>query len=266
MENDIFTISDDEAYKILEKALWPEGVYCPHCKAKANLLACRRVYQCTSCGRQFSLKSRSIMRHSHLSPKTWLIALSLVCEDSGINAVKLASILHISYKASWLLLQKIRSIMRLTNRHATKFLRKLIKTFFFLPGIKRRQRKDFSPMQVVEIDEEGLPSTLHIHLVDDITSNWLADFFGRFFRHTTVEKRIPWLPSLGEELKNLLEDVYHHGCRKHMQRYLDEFCFRYNIPNPEARFQQLLTRLGKRRQLLPWKKLVDEPLILPLGA
>ncbi|URA10323.1 IS1595 family transposase [Thermospira aquatica] len=266
MEKDFFTLSEKESYQILEKALWPEGAICPRCKEKAHLLSCRLVYQCPKCGRQFSLKSQSIMRKSHLSPKIWLSAMFLVCQDGGINAVKLSQLLHISYKASWLLLQKLRSLMRLTTRHHTKSLRKLVKTFFFLSGIKRKQRKNFSPMQVVEIDADDTPSKLHIHLVDDVSSDWLSDFFGKLFRHTPVEKRTPWLSHINDGLKNLLEDVYHYGCRKHMQRYLDEFCFRFNIEGVSSRLEELLRRLGKRRQLLPWKKLVSEGLILPIHA
>ncbi|URA09711.1 IS1595 family transposase [Thermospira aquatica] len=135
MEKDFFTLSENGAYQILEKALWPEGAICPHCKAKAHLLSCRLVYQCTKCGRQFSLKSQSIMRKSHLSPKVWLIAIFLVSQDGGINAVKLSQLLHISYKASWLLLQKLRSLMRLTNRHYTTQnpYENLLKPFSFFP-------------------------------------------------------------------------------------------------------------------------------------
>ncbi|URA09712.1 transposase [Thermospira aquatica] len=121
-------------------------------------------------------------------------------------------------------------------------------------------------MQVVEIDADDTPSKLHIHLVDDVSIDWLSDFFGKFFRHTPVEKRTPWLSNLHDGLKELLEGVYHYGCRKHMQRYLDEFCFRFNIEDASTRLQELLKRLGKRRQLLPWKKLIAEGLILPIHA
>ncbi|URA10633.1 IS1595 family transposase [Thermospira aquatica] len=148
MEKDFFTLSENRAYQILEKALWPEG---PIAGVRQRLtFSCRLVYQCPKCGRQFSLKSQSIMRKSHLSPKIWLSAMFLVCQDGGINAVKLSKLLHISYKASWLLLQKLRSLMRplAITRNPSE---SLSKPFSFSPASNAAKEKTFLPCRLSKL-------------------------------------------------------------------------------------------------------------------
>ncbi len=41
--------------------VWPDGIVCPHCKAKdAHFIATRRIWRCISCKKQFSIKVGTI--------------------------------------------------------------------------------------------------------------------------------------------------------------------------------------------------------------
>ncbi|MFN4217328.1 MAG: transposase, partial [Brevinematales bacterium] len=107
MTKSVFTYSHEEVIRFFENLFWKEKVLCPRCKHPAYHLSTRPLYQCTHCRHQFSIKSISIMRKSHLSLKTWLCAIAIICEGN-VNGVMLSKHLGVSYKAAWLLFHKVR--------------------------------------------------------------------------------------------------------------------------------------------------------------
>jgi len=154
----------------------------------------------------------------------------------------------------------MKAILSRENPHFQRFSR----GFFLLPGLKTYQWTTNTPFQLVchasrpEGDEK-----LAIHLLSCFSPE-VTETFPRLAR-----RRVP-LPEAGGEylaifqsLCRMLGETYHYGCRKHPQRYVDEFCFRFSYPDEEKRFSLLLEALRCRSLRLPWKTLVSEPL-LPL--
>ncbi|MGC8765655.1 MAG: transposase, partial [Brevinematia bacterium] len=39
---------------------------------------------------------------------------------------------------------------------------------------------------------------------------------------------LKWLNLLMHNIKSVMKGTYHSGCRKHLQLYLDEYCYRFN--------------------------------------
>ncbi|NPV38797.1 MAG: hypothetical protein HPY78_05930, partial [Brevinematales bacterium] len=65
-----------------------------------------------------------------------------------------------------------------------------------------------------------------------------------------------------QQLVNRLENLYHHGCRKHPQRYIDEFCLFSLYQDFDLRMKKLLSMINREDLLLPYKTLIQESIVL----
>jgi hypothetical protein len=135
----------------------------------------------------------------------------------------------------------------------------LVYLFFTLPGISRRQKTQKSPVETIEADNAF--SALHIHLTESHHRHRQVQHFGKAFlkrKRATPRKVSPII----EKVRQLLRETYHNGCRQHPQRYLDEFCFRWNVA-ADKRFWEVFQNLVLPP--LPYKRLVAESLVLPVA-
>jgi transposase-like protein len=71
------------------------------------------AYQCNDCREQFSVTVGTIMEQSHLPIRTWLMAFSILCSaKKGISALQLQRQLGIgSYRSAWHMAHRIRHAM-----------------------------------------------------------------------------------------------------------------------------------------------------------
>ena len=102
------------AKRWFEKLRWPDGERrCFHCQA----VGCVRdvphakpmPYRCGTCGKYFSLRTGSLMKHSKLSLRIWAIAVYLMLNHpKGVSSIQLAKLLGITQKSAWFLGHRIR--------------------------------------------------------------------------------------------------------------------------------------------------------------
>ena len=93
---------------------WPDGFVCPACGGgRAVALKSRpRLLECLDCGRQTSLTAGTAMHRSKLPLTTWFWAAHVMATHSnGMSARQLEEQLGVTYKAAWLLAQKLRRSM-----------------------------------------------------------------------------------------------------------------------------------------------------------
>ena len=100
---------------LLYQLKWPTGFICPRCQhSHAYKIQTRRLplFECCACRHQTSLIAGTIMERSRTPLHKWFTALWLVSRsDIGIHAVRLSSIIQVTYKTAWLMLHKIRVTM-----------------------------------------------------------------------------------------------------------------------------------------------------------
>ncbi|MCX7883394.1 MAG: transposase [Brevinematales bacterium] len=260
MVNQMPTYTNEEAIQFFENLFWGKNILCPRCNHTVYRLTSRPLYQCSHCRHQFSLKSLSIMRNSHLPLTTWLLALAIISQGNT-NAVHLASRLGISYPSAWLLFHKIRNLMRALSQQHKRHFRYILKSFFFLPGIKNLQKRNGTPFQRIECTTPSSPSLFHIHLTATISPKILANVCSQRISLLSQETS-PSFFILFKNLHHRLASLYHYGCRKHPQRYIDEFCFFSWCSAPSDRREKLLSLISHGNLLLPYRKLIQEPMLL----
>lgn len=251
----------------LFKLRWPEGFRCPRCDCdSAYLLEKRMLYQCTSCKHQTSLTAGTVMHKTRTPLVKWFWAIYLVSTDKrGLSALALSRKVGIGLKCAWTMLHKIRKAME--ARDAAYQLAGLIQVddAFFNGGINnggdKRGRgtnkvpvivmaavKDdaitFAKMEVIDdVDSANIKSVLVEHIAPGQTIR--SDGYPAYniakkasFSHdkqiiypkngTPRHDVLKWVNILVSNAKAFILGTYHGVRKKHLQRYLDEFCYRFN--------------------------------------
>lgn len=116
--------TEDDCLDYLESLRWPKGeIFCVHCGKIGHVSKITReakgknkrtrIYQCMSCGQQFSATSGTIFHDSHLPLTKWFVAIALICEaKKGVGACQLQRHIGGSYRTSWYLAHRIREAMQ----------------------------------------------------------------------------------------------------------------------------------------------------------
>jgi transposase-like protein len=115
----------DKAREHLEKLLWPNGPFCPHCgnsdPERITKLAGKStrpgVFKCNECEKPFSVTVGTVFESSHVPLNKWLYAAhKLNSGKKGTSAHQLHRELGVSYKTAWFMAHRIREAM--TDRKA----------------------------------------------------------------------------------------------------------------------------------------------------
>jgi len=109
--------NDNEARKMLERILWPNGLVCPHCGVVGHAYPTKRegVYRCAEaeCRKDFTITMKTIMERSHIALHKWLQGFHLMTSSKkGVSAHQLHRTLGITYKTAWFMAHRIREAMR----------------------------------------------------------------------------------------------------------------------------------------------------------
>ena len=272
--------SEEACREKLYNMRWPQGFRCPRCgHDKYYDLPNRSLYQCKACKYQSSVTAGTVMHKTRTRLMKWFWAIFLASDDKrGISALQLSKKIDISHKVAWTMLHKIRQAMK--QRDAYYQLAGLIQTddSFFKSGpteggdkkgrgtkkipviiqaSTRGEVLEFAKMRVVSAvsrDEIKHVVQTDIHPQQTIkTDGWLAYRIVGEMGHTHApeviygdkgsnnHKSLKWVHILASNAKAFLLGTYHGvGC-KHLQAYLDEFCYRFNRrKRPAQLFDRLL--------------------------
>jgi transposase-like protein len=102
----------DVAHSYFAEMRWPNGPVCPRCgSADVRYLAKYRRFQCshTHDGRQFTVKTGSVMEDSPLGLDKWAVGFWLeVNAKNSISSYEIHRALGITQKSAWFMLHRIR--------------------------------------------------------------------------------------------------------------------------------------------------------------
>ena len=259
--------TEELCYDALYKLRWPEGFQCPSCgHDKACQLTIRKLQQCNRCHRQTSLTAGTIFAATKLPLTLWFQAIYLITQDKqGVSAMKLHRQLGISYKAAWLMKQKLMQVMM--ERDDKKPLSGFIELDDAYLGGERtgckrgRGAAGKTPfVAAVETTSEHAPvrvkltvvkgfrtdeilswSQQHIARGSTVISDGLACFNAVVDagcahdkivcgggRASVEESEFYWANTILGNLKSALRSSYHALRPQYAQRYLSEYDYRLN--------------------------------------
>ncbi|CAH0118078.1 IS1595 family transposase ISClba3 [Paenibacillus sp. CECT 9249] len=230
---------------------WPDGFRCPRCQhPSAYVIKTRRLplYECQSCRAQTSLIAGTVMEGSRTSLRKWFQAIYLHSRPESVNAVQLARIIGVTYKTAWLICHKLRHAMSQTD--SAELLSGLVRISEAIYA--RRITPPFWSWHVPEqpllvgasVDDNGTILKLKIEkqeketIKDPYTPFAVEGFIDRHVEreaaaHAVVtrctgRRRNLRLISLAWEAEKWLAAVFGGIGSKHLQAYLNQFCYMFN--------------------------------------
>ena len=116
LQNAIIYFSDpDRCFQYAINLRWPNGVICcPRCGSeKHSFIKTRRIWFCSGCKKQFTLKVGTIFEDSPLGLDKWMCAYWMLCNSkNGISSCEVARSLGITQKSAWFMLHRIRKTLQ----------------------------------------------------------------------------------------------------------------------------------------------------------
>jgi transposase-like protein len=281
--------NEDAAFAYVERQLWPAGPVCLHCgvidqATKLQGKTTRKgLWNCRACRKPFTVRMGTVFESSHVPMRVWLQAIYLVCSSKkGISSRQLQRTLGGSMKTAWFLGHRIREMM--SDSSGTGPLGsggKIVEadeTWITKSPKTRREPHERSRTQILSLVERGGP--IRSHFLDHRTVR--QALFGQLAidaqlrtdssvvyrkimpdgQHEAVDHskgeyvrgdaHTNTLEGFFSVFKRGLVGVYQHMDKKHLDRYLAEFDFRYNnraklgIDDVERTDRAIRGAVGKR--------------------
>jgi transposase-like protein len=252
--------------------------YCEH-NDGVRLRSRPRIIQCFCCKRQTSVTANTIFNRSHIPLRLWFLAIYLFAHDKGgVSATRLSRQLGMNYPTAWFMLQRLRIAMGTRDENLTLAGYIELDEAFFGGRSNHQGRHRKAPsankkMVLVMVESEGvragnlvmkvIPAAEYKHLEPVIAEKIESEPGGQWFRtdgwgshqvvkwygHKLKMGVIPYQEQNNvlccvnlaiSHAKRFFKGTYHHFCKIHIQRYLDEFCYRWNRRH---HFNQLASHL-----------------------
>jgi len=110
----VYFSDPDRCFQYALNLRWPNGVVsCPRCGSeKHSFIKTRRVWFCSGCKKQFTLKVGTIFEDSPLGLDKWMCAFWMICNcKNGVSSCEIARTIGITQKSAWFMLHRIRKAM-----------------------------------------------------------------------------------------------------------------------------------------------------------
>lgn len=253
--------------KHLETVKWSNTPTCPYCKSTNQTPMPKELrYHCNNCNTSFSVTVGTIFHNTKLDLQKWFLAISLVLNaKKGVSSRQLGRDLEVTKDTAWRMQMQIRKAFveygdllegiieadetyiggKNKNRHSDK------KT----EGCQGRSAKDKTPViglkqrdgKVVARKARGVSSKVLNNYINAnvkadstiMTDEWSgynkisAKFDHYRVSHSTGvyvvgEAHTNGIENFWSMLKRGIVGQYHNVSERHLNNYINEFCFRYN--------------------------------------
>jgi transposase-like protein len=263
-------------------------VYRIETKGKTGKVA--RLFECADCGLHFSATVGTLFHDSHVPLQKWFMAIALMCEaKKGVSANQMKRHIGVTYKTAWHLCHRIRQAMQENpgdvlggqgvvveldetyfggkqhghGVHAGKDRKVKVLGLAERGGRVYLQKVPNSKKAVLKpiLDAKVSPKTEQIHTDGAVGYVFLipkdkhvaGDHRKELWESGMVSNRT--VEGAFSLFKRGVVGSYHRLGTDHLDRYLGEFCWRYNRRKSQAgMFDKALTSVAENKPL-PYKLL-----------
>jgi len=253
----------------LESIRWDGNVVSPYDITSFVYKCKDNKYICKNTGKTFNVRTGTMYESSRIPLRKWFVAVWLVtCEKKGVPSTELARMVGITQKSAWFMLHRIRKQFGISNDEPPltgevemdeSFFGGKNKNRHWNKKVKNSQGRSFKDKTpVLGMVERGgslianvIPDTsqksitpIVLQRVDTsatiYTDEWMGyDKVGALYHREFVDHGKGQY-STGNITTNRIENfwsiikrgiigVYQMASRKHLQKYVDEFVWRYNV-------------------------------------
>lgn len=218
------------------------------------------VYKCRECRKQFTVTVGTIFEGSKVKLNKWLYAIHLMCSSKkGISANQLKRELEVTYKTAWFMCHRIREAMK--KEPLSSMLTGEVEVDETYVGGKKKKgtpgrgtvgkapvftmlQRDGEARSFLVGETTGKALTPMIRANVEGTARVMTDTYGAYYHlhkdfpnHQQVDHSKEYVrgnvhTNFAESFFSLLKrgilGTFHHVSRQHLQRYCEEFDFRWN--------------------------------------
>jgi transposase len=241
------------------KTRYPNGLTCPKCGAENRFhpVPGRRAYACV-CAFQVYPTAGSVFHKSTTPLKTWFHALYLMtASKNGVAALELQRQIGVTYKCAWRMMHQIRALM-CEEVPPMKGTVEVDETYVGgkRPGKRGRgaagkaivvgaleRGGNVAPFVVTQANAETAEALLAV--TTEPTAKIVTDEYSAYhglkrkgYDHESIShRREEWvrgsvhtngIEGFWSQMKRSIDGTHHGVSKKHLQKYADEFAFRYN--------------------------------------
>lgn len=256
--------TEQSCLEYYEKLRWSNGVVSSYDPTSTVYNYGNGKYHCKNTGLNFNIRTGTIFQDSKVSLQKWFLAIWLeTSHKKGISSCQLSRDISVTQKTAWYMLHRIRECFYCENEHKLDGEVELDETFVGGKNSNRHANKKVKNAQgrsckdktpVLGMLERGgkvvccvVKTTSQKHLTVPIlkTVKYTATLFtDEWSGYNLVGKiRTRYIINHGQKqyvdgnaytnniegfwsiLKRGIIGIYHFTSRKHLQRYVNEFCY-----------------------------------------
>ena len=263
--------TNEDCLRYLEKIRWGGNPVCPYCHAAKSTPVDKELrHHCNNCNTSFSVTVNTIFHKTKADLQKWFLAISLILNaKKGISARQLGRDLDVNKNTAWYMAMRIREAM-LQDRELLSGIIEVDETYVggkSRPGSKKGRGTSKTPVvglvqrggrvtasKVSSVNAKTLSGIVREN-VDLEGSTVITDQFTgyarlkTFVKHQTINHSVSWgignihtntIEGFWSLLKRGMVGQYHQVSVRHLQQYINEFCYRYNNRDNELVFEQTL--------------------------
>lgn len=267
--------NDDDCLEFIFNRRYGKLFICPSCGKSDQFtrVTTRKCYSC-SCGYQIHPTAGTVFHKSPTKLRDWFIVIYLMTQSrNGVSAKEIQRHLGVTYKCAWRLASKVRELMA----QAPSMLIDTVEVDETYIGGKgdgtrgRGAKKKTAVVGMVQrkgtVKAKAVPNVKSSTVMPLIKNNVrigakiMTDEFNIYnkvgqngYSHATIahkdykyvinEVHTNTIEGFWSQVKRSISGTHHSVSPKHLQKYLDEFVFRYNARNAlESIFQLALAKV-----------------------
>ncbi len=285
--------NEDSCWAFLRRERWPRGFVCPRCRSRgSHFIRTRRLEQCRRCRYQASVTAGTVLHRTRVPLRVWFLAMFFLGRHKkGISALQFQKDAGLgSYQTSWTLLHKLRSGLfprasaRLTGAveadetyiggYQPGHLGRGVGKTGVAVAVERRATSAGAVRLAVVPRATTVELTSFIRGVIDarettvFTDAWpaYAALTQQGVKHRPrlggrgpgASDLLPWAHTVFGNLKTWLKGTFHGVSPKHLQRYLDEFTYRFDRRWKEDELAGFVLRRAAQAAPFPYHRLTAE--------